>query len=288
MSGEVIPLRRSTPPAGLPWRRIVRQRITYPEGMPPDAVREACLAQFRMLERHEGLLTATLAKALLEGLPPVETWVGVILGSETNPADVMVELGSRAQAVYATQVWPAIARGLSDAPVPGRLAVVVEAEGVVSLLSVDVSPALPVTRSQAQAMDVPVHLLFAKGEAFASVRDETRTVEGLLAAWNEHHRLVGERADEVLEDLRKAIARHELAELAGVLLALGQEGRAATAVTRAQARKLVRHHPALVRKLEEPARVTRTAAGREEIALPIVVWAKGHVSVQSRDVVAWA
>jgi hypothetical protein len=288
MSGEVIPLRRDAPAAALRQRRVIRQRITYPAGMPPDAVREACVAQFRMLERHEGRLTATLAKALLEGLPPIETWVGVILGSATDPADVMVELGSRAQAVYATQVWPAIARGLSDEPVPGRLAVVVEAEGVVSLLSVDVSPALPVTRSQAQALDLPVHLLFAKGEAFASVGDETRTVDGLLAAWDEHHRLVAERVDEVLEDLRKAIARHELADLAGVLLSLGQEGRAATAVTRAQARKLVSHHPALVRKLEEPARIARTEAGFEEIALPIVVWAKGHVSVQSRDVVAWA
>jgi hypothetical protein len=288
MSGEVIPLRPRAPEAGLPRRRVVRQRLTYPEGMAPEAVRRACLEQLRMLERHEGFLSATLAKALLGGLPPVETWVGVILGSDADPAEVMVELGPREQAVYATEVWPAIARALSHPPAPGRLQVVVEAEGVVSLLSVDVSPALPVTRSQAQAMDLPAHLLFAKGEAFASVRDEARTVEGLLAAWDEHHRLVEDRVDDVLEDLRKAVGRHELAELAGVVLSLGQEGRAAAAVTRAQARKLVSHHPALARKLEEPARIARADGGSKEFALPIVVWAKGHVSVQSRDVVAWA
>jgi hypothetical protein len=288
MSGEVIPLRPGAPAAGLPPRRVVRQRLTYPEGMSRDAVRKACVEQHRMLERHEGHLTATLAKALLEGLPPVETWVGVILGSGSTPEDVMVELGSREQAVYATQVWPTIARALSGTPAPGRLAVVVEAGGVVSLLSVDVSPALPVTRSQAQAMDLPTHLLFAKGDAFSSVRDEEPTVEGLLAAWDEHHRLVEERVDDVLEDLRKAVTRHELADLAGVLLSLGKEGSAAAAVARAQARKVVTHHPSLVRKLEEPARVARAPDGSEELALPIVVWAKGHVSVQTRDVVAWA
>lgn len=291
MSGEVIPLRAATGASAqdeaAPARRIIRRQLTYPEGMSLATLKETCVEQMRLLERYEGRVTAMLAKSLLDGLPPIETWVGIILGSDPDAPDIMVDVGPREQAIHATSVWPLIERALIEPPLAERLDVVVEAEGVVSLLSVDVSPALPVTRAQAQAMDLPVHLLFAKGEAFASVREEETTVDGLLAAWTEHRRLVDERIDDVLEDLRKAITRHELVELAGVVLSLGEEGRAVTAVTRAQARKLVAHHPMLARKLDAPGRVFRMQDSREQMALPIVVWAKGHVSVQPRDVVAW-
>jgi hypothetical protein len=293
MSGEVIPLRRTAlAPSQCDGTelvgRVFPRKITYPSGMNMEAVRQACAEQSRLLDRYEGRLTAVLAKALADGLPPTEAWVGVIIGPDADAPDYLVELGPREQAVQATAVWPSISRALEDHPPPERLDVVVESDGVVSLLSVEATPTLPVTRGQAEAMDLPAHLLFARGEAFASVREEPTTVEGLLAAWTEHRKLVDERIDDVLEDLRKTLASHPLADCAGVVLSLGEEGRAVTAVTRAQASKVLAHHPILARRLEGKGRVRQTRAPpktHEEMALPIVVWAKGHISVQWRDVV---
>ena len=43
--------------------------------------------------------------------------------------------------------------------------------------------------------------------------------------------------------------------------------------------------PFLARKLARKASPGKLSDGRDIIAIPIVVWAKGHVSVQTRDVV---
>jgi hypothetical protein len=56
-------------------------------------------------------------------------------------------------------------------------------------------------------------------------------------------------------------------------------------VPREMARRLVAHEPFLARKLDRPARrFTIQRTGEDRLGLPIVVWARGHVSVQARDV----
>jgi hypothetical protein len=59
-------------------------------------------------------------------------------------------------------------------------------------------------------------------------------------------------------------------------------------VTREQALKVVAHEPFLARKLTRPTPPWKLPDGRDAVSIPIVVWAKGHVSVHARDVVAVA
>lgn len=171
---------------------------------------------------------------------------------------------------------------------PDRLDVVIHTRFVGLVISLDVEPALPVTRKQAEAAHLPTHLLFAKGDSFVSVGDPPVDESSLLGAWTEHRRLVEEHCDEVLEDLRKVAARQELADCVGVVLQLGEEGRAVSVVTRDQARKVLDFQPFLARKMERRPATGKAADGREVTAFPIVVWAKGHLSVQSRDIVTRA
>jgi hypothetical protein len=72
---------------------------------------------------------------------------------------------------------------------------------------------------------------------------------------------------------------------AGVLLSLGEGARAVAVMPRDKARRVVAHHPFLTRKLDRPPRVSVLDNGRTVTTLPIVVWAKGHISVQSRELV---
>ena len=152
-------------------------------------------------------------------------------------------------------------------------------------MSIDVDPALPVTRKQAEAANLPAHLLFAKGEAFASVGEEPADGKALLAAFEAHRNLLEENSDDLLDRLRTTAVRTPLEECTGVVLALGPDGNAVSIVTREQAHRLVADKPFLARKLARKASPGKLSDGRDIISIPIVVWAKGHVSVQTRDVV---
>jgi hypothetical protein len=132
-------------------------------------------------------------------------------------------------------------------------------------------------------MNLPAQLLFAKGEAFVSVGEATVDDASLLDAIETHNELVDESMDELFSEAVKAMRKHDLRHCAGVVLALGPEGHAITVVPREMARKLVAHEPFLARKLDRPAREFTTSGGDERFAFPVVVWAKGHVSVQTRD-----
>jgi hypothetical protein len=79
-----------------------------------------------------------------------------------------------------------------------------------------------------------------------------------------------------------------LSECAGVVLSLGPDGHATSLVTREQALKVVAHEPFLARKVTRPRPAWTLQDGRDAVSIPIVVWAKGHLSVHSRDVVAVA
>jgi hypothetical protein len=286
MSDNVLPLRpgmtdgrQSLPPA-------VLRVLSLPTGTSDEIVAEARRDHARLLQEHEPRLTSLVAKVVHERLPPVESWVGVILSSPApDDPDVFVDIGPREQGLDAAKVWPAIHEALRQPPLADRLDVMVEAKGVVLLLSLDVEPALPVTRGQAEATNLPVELLFAKGEAFTSVRSDPVDDSQLLAALLEHKRLLDVYSAELLEDARKASHLHELQACAGVVLSLGEGGQAVAVVTRSKARRVVAQHPFLARKLDRQPRINLLMDGRTVTTLPIVVWAKGHVSVQSRDLV---
>ena len=288
MSSKVIPLRRSATEAAGGTRRpkAIARVLSHAPGMSQEDLASAARQQERVIAEHEPRLTAMVAKIIADKLPPVETWVGAIFTTEDEEDEgVLVEVTPRDQAIDATKTWSSIEKGLRAAPLPDRLDIVVEAQLVVGLVSVDVEPALPVTRRQAEAVNLPVHLLFAKGEAFASVGDEPSTYDTLLAAYHEHRRLVDEHSDEVLDKLREASVRDPLDACAGIILALGPDGNAISVVRRDQAMKLVAEKPFLERKLTRAPSVDELDDGREVLAFPIVVWAKGHVSVQVRDLV---
>jgi hypothetical protein len=254
--------------------------------MTKEAIIEACREQERVIAQYEPRLTAMVAKILADKLPPIEAWVGAIFTTEDEIDEgVLVEITPRDQAIDATKMWGSIEKGLRAPPLPDRLDIVVEAQLVVGLVSFDVEPALPVTRRQAEAVNLPTHLLFAKGEAFASVGDEPATYDSLLAAWEEHKRLVDEHSDELLDKLRETSVGTPLEECAGIILALGPDGNAVSVVRRDQATKLVAEKPFLERKLTRGPSSDELDDGREILSIPIVVWAKGHVSVQMRDVV---
>jgi hypothetical protein len=286
MRDKVRPLHPRTTDGSQSLPPAVLRVLSLPDGTSEEAVAEARREQAHLLEEHEPKLTSLVAKIVHERLPPIESWVGVILSSPApDDPELFIDVGPRELGLEAAKVWPAIYQALRQPPLPDRLDVMVEAKGLVLLLSLDVEPALPVTRGQAEAINLPVELLFAKGDAFTSVRGGPVEDRELLAALLEHKRLLQEYGDELLEDARKASFTHGLGACAGVVLSLGEGGRAVAVVTRDKAKRVVAQHPFLARKLERPPRVGRLTTNRPFTTLPIVVWAKGHISVLSRDLV---
>ncbi|HEY8042086.1 MAG TPA: hypothetical protein VIF15_19920, partial [Polyangiaceae bacterium] len=252
MSRKVVPLR----PEALPGDdRAVRPRaiprvVSHLPGLSKEGLLAACAEQEQLIMKYEPRLTAFVAKILQDKLPPVETWVAAVLSSPgPGEEEDLVELAPREQAVEIAEPWPSIHRGLLEPPMADRLDVIVEAQQVVGLVSLDVEPALPVTRKQAEAANLPAHLLFAKGEAFASVGEEPADGQALLAAFEAHRRLVEDNSDEVLQHLRETGAKIPLRECCGVILVLGPDGNAVSVVTREQAHKLLAEKPFLDRKL---------------------------------------
>jgi hypothetical protein len=128
-------------------------------------------------------------------------------------------------------------------------------------------------------------LLFARGEAFASVGEESADLKSLQAAFEAHRALLEENSDDLLDRLRTTSVRTPLEECTGVLLALGPDGNACSAVTREQALKLVAEKPFLARKLARRGSPGKVPDGRDIVSIPVIVWAKGHVSMQTREVV---
>jgi hypothetical protein len=287
MTRKVVPLRPSPEPGDASVRpRTIPRVISHQPGLARPALVEACREQQRLINRYEPRLTALVAKILQDKLPPIESWVGAILTSPAADSEEdLIEMASREQALEIAEPWPSVHKGLLETPMPDRLDVIVEAQQVIGLMSIDVEPALPVTRKQAEAANLPAHLLFAKGEAFASVGEEPADGQALLDAFNHHRALVEENAEELLERLRTHGSRTPLAECTGVILALGPDGNAVSVVTREQATKLLTDRPFLARKLARKGSPGKLADGRDILTIPIVVWAKGHVSVQTRDVV---
>lgn len=285
MSRNVIPLR---PPAAKPKRRtgpqprVIPRAITTEPGMSKEAVREACLVVAGLIDKYEGRMNALAAKVMHDNLPPIETWVGAILSTpEDNEPDTVV-LVPRDQAIEASAPSAVIVRTLKEKPLDDRLDVVVHCADIGMLVSLEIEPAFPVTRKQAEAANVPLHLLFARGEAFATVGEQPAETDALENAWKEHRRLLEERHDEILEDLRTATVQHEIGDCAGVLLSLGEDGQAAAVVTREKARRLLVNYPFLARRLAGRGPIRKKKNGRETAGvLHVVIWAKGHVSVQS-------
>jgi hypothetical protein len=254
--------------------------------MSREALIDACRKQEHLILKYESRLTAMVAKILQDKLPPIEEWVAAVLTSpDPDEEGDLVEIAPREQAVEIAQPWPSIHRGLLEAPLPDRLDVIVETMNVIGLVSIDVDPALPVTRKQAEAANLPAHLLFARGDAFASVGEESAKEETLLTAFEAHRALLEDNSDDLLDRLRTTAIRTPLSECTGVVLALGPDGNAVSIVTREQATKLVADKPFLLRQLAQRASPGKLADGRDILAIPIVVWAKGHVSVQTREVV---
>lgn len=288
MSKKVVPLRPSAAPGAddAVRPRAIPRVISHQPGLDREALVEACKLQEQLILKYEARITAMVAKILVDKLPPIETWVAAVL---TSPApddeEDLVEIAPREQAIEIAQPWPSICKGLQEPPLPDRLDVICEAQSVIGLVSIEVEPALPVTRKQAEAANLPAHLLFAKGEAFASVGEEPADGQALMAAFEAHRALLEENSDDLLDRLRTTAVRTPLAECTGVVLALGPDGNAVSVVTREQAMKLVADKPFLARKLGRKGSPGKLADGRDIISIPIVVWAKGHVSMQTRDVV---
>jgi hypothetical protein len=291
MNRKVIPLRPSSPPprdAG-PQPRAIPRVLSHLPGMTREAIVEAAHEHERLIDHYEPRLTAQVAKLLHEKLPPLETWVAAILTSPVEgDEEDLVEIAPREQAIDVAKPWHSIHAALKETPAPDRLDIIVEAKLAIGLVSLDVEPALPVTRRVAEAVNLPAHLLFAKGEAFASVGEEPAAVETLLAAWEEHRKLLEEQSDELLDRIREKSGRWPIDQCAGVVLSLGPDGHATSVVTREQALKVVAHEPFLARKLGRPTPPWKLPDGRSAVSIPIVVWAKGHLSVNARDVVAMA
>jgi hypothetical protein len=291
MNRKVIPLRPAAPPkrdAG-PQPRAIPRVLSHLPGMTREAILEAAQEHERLIDLYEPRLTAQVAKLLHDKLPPLETWVAAILTSPVEgDEEDLVEIAPRDQAIDVAKPWHSIHAALQEPPAPDRLDIIVEAKLAIGLVSFDVEPALPVTRRVAEAVNLPPHLLFAKGEAFASVGEEPAAIETLLAAWQEHQKLLEDQSDELLDRIREKSGNRPLDQCAGVVLSLGPDGHATSVVTREQALKVVSHEPFLARKLGRPTPPWKLPDGRSAVSIPIVVWAKGHVSVHARDVVAMA
>jgi hypothetical protein len=291
MTRKIIPLHRPLPASkdGGPQPRAIPRVLSHLPGMTREAIAGAAHEHERLIGEYEPRLTALVAKVLHDTLLPIEAWVAAILTSPVEGDEVdLVEIAPREQAIDVAKPWHSIHAALREQPWLDRLDVIVEARLTIGLVSFDVEPALPVTRRQAEAVNLPPHLLFAKGEAFASVGEEAVAVDALQAAWQDHKRLLEEQSDELLEGMRETTAQKPLRECAGVVLSLGPDGHATSLVTREQALKVVAHEPFLARKLTRPTPPWKLPDGRDAVSIPIVVWAKGHLSVHSRDVVALA
>jgi hypothetical protein len=283
---KVVPLHARGPSDDAVRPRTIPRVLSHQPGISQDDLLDACRQQEKLIVKYESRLTGLVAKILQDKLPPIETWVAALLASPV-PGDEedVVEIAPRDQAIQIAQPWPSIDRVLREPAPPDRLDVIVEARQVIGLLSVDVDPALPVTRKQAEAANLPAHLLFARGEAFASVGEEPANEPALIAAFEAHRVLVEESSDDLLDRLRTRGVRSALSDCVGVVLALGPDGSAVSVVTREQASKLLTEKPFLVRKVARKGSSGNLADGREIIAMPVVVWAKGHVSVQTSEVV---
>jgi hypothetical protein len=291
MTGKVVPIgSRGSVRTGVAADANMRPRllprlVSHTPGLSREAIVAGCSAQQKLILKHEAELTALVARVLVDGLPPLPGWVAAVLTS-AGPGDVdLVQLTSRQQAREITRPWGSICAALAEPSPPDRLDVVVEAGDTIGLVSFDPEPALPVTRKQAESANLPPHLLFARGHAFASLAPEPANLDALREAFVAHRRMVEERAEEVLDPLQRLTIRTPLEDLAGVLLALGPDGHAVSAVTREQARKLVHGHPLLEGKLARGAIAGSLGDGRDILSVPVVVWALGHVSVQTRELV---
>lgn len=269
--------------------RLVPRVVSHAPGMSREAIHAGRAEHERLVLRHEARLTSLVAQIVVDELPPLEDWVAAVLTTRTSEPEgsegVVVEVTSREHAIEIMEAWSCIRGALSEPAPPDRLDVIVETGRTIGLISFDPEPALPVTRHQAEEANLPGHLLFARGEAFASLTPEPADERSLLEAFILHRRLVDEQADEVLDALVRKTARTQLEELAGVVLALGPDGDAVSAVTREQSRRLVKGKPLLARKLDRGAIAGATDDGRDILSIPVIVWAKGHVSVQTRELV---
>jgi hypothetical protein len=266
---------------------ILTRLITPPPGMSnEDAYATERKVHLRLLIENLFKLSAQVARILIEKLGPIESFCGAVFDKDDESPDVVAHVAPRELTIESLGdgPWGSETRERLAVPfLPDRLDVIVESHMMLVLASAEVFPAFPVTRAQAESMNLPAQLLFAKGEAFVSVGEATVDDASLLDAIETHNELVDESMDELFSEAVKAMRKHDLRHCAGVVLALGPEGHAITVVPREMARKLVAHEPFLARKLDRPAREFTTSGGDERFAFPVVVWAKGHVSVQTRD-----
>jgi hypothetical protein len=231
-------------------------------------------------------LSAQVAHVLLRGEGPIENWCGAIFDADAEIPEVVVALATRATTIESLGEgnWASETRERLAVPhFYDRLDTICESKMMLVLASLEVFPAFPVTRAQAESMNLPAQLLFAKGEAFAAVGEIVPSDEALLEVINAHNELVEDNLDEIYTEAVKAMRKHDMRKCAGVVLSLGPDGSAVTVVPREMAARLVAHQPFLARKLERPSREFTTVDGEERFAFPVVVWAKGHVSVQTRD-----
>lgn len=284
---NVQPLRTSQVDDGT-HAPVETRLITPPPGMShEDAYAMERKTHLVLIIHNIFKLSAHVARVLLDRQGPVESWCGAVFDADEDNAEVQVHLAPRAVAIdsLADGEWASETRERLQVPfLPDRLDVIVEAKLMLVLASVEVYPAFPVTRAQAEAMNLPAQLLFAKGDAFASVGEPEADDAALLDAVEVHNELVEDSMEEIFLEAVKAMRKHDLRRCAGVVLSLGPEGHAVTVVPREMAKRLVAHEPFLARKLDRPAReFTVLKTGDERFGFPIVVWAKGHVSVQGRD-----
>lgn len=269
---------------------IESRLITPPPGMTHDEIYALeRRVHLRLIIENEARLSGMAARILIEKQGPIDRWCAAIFDAdpENGSPEVEVHVAPREMAIESlgTGKWANETRGRLAVPyLPDRLDVIVEAQMMLVLASAEIFPAFPVTRAQAEAMNLPVQLLFAKGDAFLSV-GEAHPEEGVLVdAVKAHNDLVEESLHELLVAAIKAMQKHDLRDCAGVVLALGPEGHAVTVVPRDMARRLVAHEPFLARKLDRPSReFTVQRTGEQRLSVPVVVWARGHVSVQARD-----
>ncbi len=287
MSGSnVQPLRTSEVDDGH-HAPILTRLITPPPGMSDaDAYAMERKIHLRLLVENIFKLSAQVARILIEKAGAIEDFCGAVFDKDDEMPDVVVHVAPREIAIESLGDgnWGSETRERLAKPfLPDRLDVIVESHMMLVLASCEVFPAFPVTRAQAEAMNLPAQLLFAKGEAFVSVGEATVDDATLLDACESHNELVEDSMEELFSEAVKAMRKHDLRSCAGVVLALGPEGHAVTVVPREMARKLVAHEPLLARKLDRPSREFTTQSGDERFAFPVVVWAKGHVSVQMRD-----
>jgi hypothetical protein len=283
VTAKVVPLRTAAVDDG--QAPLVVPRLVAPgPQMTDEQLKEARKEQIRLIAEHEVTLSARIARTIHERSAPVEEWVGAVMSTDDDGGP-FVGIAPREHAIDLVQLWKQMEEALRKPYLPDRLDCIVEAHLSVMLLTLDVDPALPVTRRQAEAANLPLDLLFAKGRAFTSVREEPVDDDVLLEAAREHRRLVDEQSELLIESAVDAVRKHAFESCAGVILSLGEKGEAVTVLPREKARKIVADHPYLARRLERPSRKRPLPDGRAALALPIIVWAKGHLSVTFRDFV---